>query len=62
MAHDNPQRLGKRRTRNSQFLPVEERELVQQVFAVRSEFNQDFATVLIAGPASYRPMFHQAVH
>ena len=27
-----------------------------------SEFNQDFTTILIAGPASYRAMFHQAVH
>jgi hypothetical protein len=35
---------------------------VQQLFAVGSEFNQDFTTILIAVPAPYSAVFHQAVH
>jgi hypothetical protein len=62
MVHDNPQRFGKSRTRNAQFLPVQNGELVQQLLAVRGEFNQYFATVLITGPAFHCPMFYQAIH
>jgi hypothetical protein len=62
MVHDNPQRFGKSRTRNAQFLPVQNGELVQQFLAVRGEFNQYLATVPITGPAFHCPMFHQAIH
>ena len=56
------ERLGKRWTGGLQFLPMQHRELSQELFAIRGQFDQHFAAILLAVPAHDGAPFHQAVN
>jgi hypothetical protein len=57
-----PKRFGQSRPEESQFFPVKKGKPVQQILAVRRQFNQYLTMVLITRAASHCPVFHQAIH
>jgi hypothetical protein len=59
--HHRPEGLGKSRTRHAQFLPVQNRKPMQQVLAVRREFYQDLAMIIISVPAPQCTALNQTI-